>query len=70
MTRLEAVTSWENLPIQLTPAHVMRVTGWSRTFTYEQLRHGRLAGISTRWGRRYLVPRDALRRLLEDGEAV
>lgn len=59
---------WCDYPLMLTPRHIRLITGWSRTFTYAQLRHGRLAGIATRWGRCYLVPRGALRRLLEKVE--
>ena len=61
---------WGDYPLMVTPKHIVEITGWSRTFTYEQLRpYGRLAHLAQRWGRGFLVSRDALRRLLE-GEEV
>ena len=63
--------NWTDYPLMLTPRHIIDITGWSRTFTYEQLRpHGRLACLVQPWGlRRLYVSREALRRLLE-GEEV
>ena len=58
--------NWDDYPLMLNPLCIMKITGWSRTFTYEQLRpYGRLAGLAQRWGRRVYVSRDALRNLLE-----
>ena len=67
--RKAVIYDWSEVPIMARERHIEAITGWGRTYTYEQLRHGRLAEIAQRFGRSYMVPREALRRLLE-GEEV
>ena len=62
------IYDWSEVPIMARERHIEAVTGWGRSYTYEQLRHGRLAGIAQRFGRSYMVPREKLRRLLEGEE--
>ena len=52
----------------LTPTDVAAVLRISRTNCYQALRHGVLAPVAFRWGRKYLVPKAALRELIEGGE--
>lgn len=56
---------WSELPDQLTPDEVCHVLRVGRTKLYEELRFGSLHGVAFRWGRRYLIPKKALRRLVE-----
>ncbi|GEM_PF-6639632 len=64
----QIIHDWSEVPIMARERHIEAVTGWGRSYTYEQLRHGRLAGIAQRFGRSYMVPREKLRRLLEGEE--
>jgi len=58
--------SWNCAPDLLTPREVAALLRLSRTSVYESLRSGLLKPIAVRWGRKYLVPKDALRRLVEE----
>lgn len=66
--RKPVIDDWSQVPIMARARHIEAVTGWGRTYTYEQLRHGRIAAIAQRWGRSYMVPREALRRMLEGSD--
>lgn len=56
---------WDDAPDLLTPAEVAALLRISRTSCYESLRSGALSTIALRWGRKYLIPKSALRRLVE-----
>jgi excisionase family DNA binding protein len=60
-----ATLRWDEAPDLLTPAECCLLLRISRTSCYESLRSGALKPIATRWGRRYLIPKAALRRLIE-----
>ena len=59
---------WTQAPDLLTPMEVALLLRISRTTTYESLRSGILRPIAIRWGRKYLIPKAALRRLVEGEE--
>ena len=61
--------TWGDAPDLLTPMEVAALLRISRTSVYESLRGGALKTIAIRWGRKYLIPKAALRRLVE-GEGV
>jgi excisionase family DNA binding protein len=62
----EAVLRWADAPDVLTPAEAAALLRISRTSCYESLRSGTLKSVAVRWGRRkYLIPKAALRRLIE-----
>jgi excisionase family DNA binding protein len=56
---------WQTAPDLLTPAEVITLLRSSRSAIYESLRYGPLSTIAIRWGRKYLIPKAALRRLIE-----
>ncbi len=60
--------NWDEAPDVLMPSEVQRLIRSSRTGVYESLRSGALEPIAVRWGRKYLIPKAALRRLIEGGE--
>jgi excisionase family DNA binding protein len=57
--------TWSSAPDLLTAAEVATLLRISRTTCYESLRSGALRAIAVRWGRKYLVDKAALRRLIE-----
>jgi excisionase family DNA binding protein len=59
---------WDDAPDLLTPAECSVLLRTSRTSCYESLRSGALRPIAIRWGRKYLIPKAALRRLIESEE--
>jgi excisionase family DNA binding protein len=59
---------WDEVPDLLTPAEVAALLRISRSGCYEALRSGALKPIAIKWGRKYLVPKAALRRLIESEE--
>lgn len=59
--------SWADLPLVLRVEEAAGVLGLSTSSTYQAIRTGALPGV--RVGRRLVVPRDALRRLLEENGA-
>ena len=58
----------EELPNLLTPDEACQALRVGRTKLYEELRHGSLQGVAFRWGRRYLIPKEALRQLMEGSD--
>lgn len=61
---------WDEAPDLLTPAECASLLRAGRTSTYEAIRCGPLKTITTKWGRRkYLIPKEALRRLVEGEES-
>jgi excisionase family DNA binding protein len=59
---------WADAPDVLTPREVGALLRLSRTSVYESLRSGLLEDASFKWGRKYLISKAALRRLIEGGE--
>jgi hypothetical protein len=68
--RQQVRTLWDDLPDLLTPDEACRVLRIGETRFREELRRpdSSLAGMAFRWGRRYLIPKEALRRLIEGEE--
>jgi excisionase family DNA binding protein len=62
---LTATLRWDDLGDLLTPAECCAMLRVSRSTCYESLRSGALRPIAHRFGRRYLIPKAALRRLIE-----
>jgi excisionase family DNA binding protein len=62
---LTATMRWDDLGDLLTPAECCAMLRISRSGCYEALRSGALKPIAIHWGRRYLIPKAALRRLIE-----
>ena len=56
---------WAQSPDLLTPTETAALLRISRTACYESLRSGTLKPIAVRWGRKYLIPKSALRSLIE-----
>lgn len=61
---------WDDAPDLLTPAECAALLRAGRTSTYEAIRCGALKPIAVRWGRKYLIPKAALRRLIKGGDAL
>ncbi len=57
---------WDDLPDVLNPLQVAHFLGVGRNTVYQNLRTGLIPSIKI--GRRVLVPKAALRRLLETGQ--
>ena len=66
----QAPVLWDQLPDLLTPKEACRALRVGETKFREELRRpgGSLQGLAFRWGRRYLIPKEALRRLVEGGD--
>lgn len=62
--------TWAEAPDLLTPTECARLLRVSKTSTYESLRSGDLKAIARRFNRKYLIPKAALRRLIEGEEAT
>ncbi len=61
---------WDDAPDLLTPAECAALLRAGRTSTYEAIRCGPLRPIAVKWGsRKYLIPKAALRRLVEGGDS-
>jgi len=60
---------WDDAPDLMTPAECAALLRAGRTSTYEAIRGGALKPIVVPWGRKYLIPKAALRRLVEGGDA-
>lgn len=58
---------WGEAPDLLTPAEVAAILRISRSGCYESLRSGDLRPLAIRWGRKILIPKFALRELVERG---
>jgi excisionase family DNA binding protein len=56
-------TDWQALPLALTPEEAGQVLRIGRSATYRALRSGSLPSI--RVGRKFVIPRDVLRKKLE-----
>ena len=61
-------TDWESVPLVLDVAAAGRLLGLSRNSAYAAVAGGELPSLKI--GRRILVPRDALQRLLEGAGQV
>lgn len=59
---------WDDAPDLLTPSECAALLRAGRTSTYEAIRSGALKPIARKWGRKYLVPKKALRQLVEGEE--
>lgn len=57
---------WDDLPPVLTPDQVRRVLPVGRTALYEQMRHGILSKVAFRLGRRWLIDKEGLMRLIRE----
>jgi excisionase family DNA binding protein len=62
---MTATLTWSEAPELLTPAECCLLLRVSRSSCYENLRNGVLRPIAFRVGRKYLIPKAALRRLIE-----
>ena len=60
---------WDDAPDLLTPSECASLLRAGRSSTYEAIRSGPLKPIATKWGRKYLIPKEALRRLVEGEES-
>lgn len=67
MTSLQSV-DWSSLPPVLTAAEAGLILRLSKNSIYEAIRCGQVPAVQI--GRRLLVPRDALRRLLDSAAPV
>ena len=61
-------TDWSSVPLVIDVAEAGRLLGLSRNSAYAAVAGGELPSLKV--GRRILVPRDALRRLLEGAGPV
>ena len=59
---------WDDAPDLLTPAECAALLRAGRTSTYEAIRCGPLKPIALKWGRKYLIPKKALLKLVEGEE--